>query len=181
MIYGYARVSTDGQDEQGQVEQLTAAGAVKVFREKESGANSDRPQLKRAIAVLDKDDVLMVTAIDRMARDARDFLNITHEISAARAKFKSLSEPWANSDNPQSNFVKTIMAATAELGRHIILANTAAGRKRAIARGVKMGRKPKLSPAQRQEALNMLAAGRPHSEVRALFNISKQTLWRLKK
>ena len=73
MIYGYARVSTDGQDEQGQVEQLTAAGAVKVFREKESGANSDRPQLKRAIAVLDKGDVLMVTAIDRMARDARDF------------------------------------------------------------------------------------------------------------
>jgi DNA invertase Pin-like site-specific DNA recombinase len=61
MIYGYARVSTDGQSVDAQVKQLRAAGAEKVFRETARGARSDRTQLRRALAALDKGDVLMVT------------------------------------------------------------------------------------------------------------------------
>src|SRR3546814_4588643 len=75
-LYGYARVSTTGQDLAQQIAQLTDAGCVKIYREKISGANAERPQLKRAIGALDDGDVLMVTATDRLARNTRDLLNI---------------------------------------------------------------------------------------------------------
>lgn len=68
MIYGYARVSTDGQSVDAQVRQLTKAGCKKVFRETASGAQTDRVQLAKALATLDADDVLMVTLLDRLAR-----------------------------------------------------------------------------------------------------------------
>ena len=75
MIYGYARVSTDGQSVATQVAGLRAAGAGKVFREVASGAKTDRAQLRKAIAVLQAGDVLMVTRLDRLARSTRDLLN----------------------------------------------------------------------------------------------------------
>jgi DNA invertase Pin-like site-specific DNA recombinase len=75
MIYGYARVSTDGQSVDAQVKQLRDAGAEKVFREPASGARSDRAQLRRALDQLGKGDVLMVTRLDRLARSTRDLLN----------------------------------------------------------------------------------------------------------
>jgi DNA invertase Pin-like site-specific DNA recombinase len=79
MIYGYARVSTDGQSVDAQVKQLRDAGAEKVFRETASGAQSDRAGLARALAALDKGDVLMVTRLDRLARSTRDLLNTVEE------------------------------------------------------------------------------------------------------
>src|SRR3546814_17752192 len=72
MIYGYARVSSNGQDLTQQVAQLLAAGCVKVYQEKASAASAERPKLKRAIGALDAGDVLMVTATDRLARNTRD-------------------------------------------------------------------------------------------------------------
>jgi DNA invertase Pin-like site-specific DNA recombinase len=75
MIYGYARVSTDGQSVDAQVKQLRQAGAAKVFRETASGARADRPQLRRALAQLGAGDVLFVTRLDRLARSKRDLLN----------------------------------------------------------------------------------------------------------
>jgi DNA invertase Pin-like site-specific DNA recombinase len=75
MIYGYARVSTDGQSVAAQVAALRAAGAGQVFREVASGAKTDRTQLSKAIAVLGAGDVLMVTRLDRLARSTRDLLN----------------------------------------------------------------------------------------------------------
>jgi DNA invertase Pin-like site-specific DNA recombinase len=77
MIYGYARVSTDGQSVDAQVAALTAAGAEKTFREVASGAKTDRAQLRRMLAQLDAGDVLMVTRLDRLARSTRDLLNST--------------------------------------------------------------------------------------------------------
>ena len=75
MIYGYARVSRDGQSEAAQVRQLRAAGAKKVFREVASEAKTDRPQLRRLLDQLDAGDVLLVTRLDRLARSTRDLLN----------------------------------------------------------------------------------------------------------
>ena len=77
MTYGYARVSTDGQNEAAQVRQLRAAGAKKVFRAVASGARTDRPQLRRLLAEINSGDVLMVTRLDRLARSTRDLLNKT--------------------------------------------------------------------------------------------------------
>lgn len=75
-IYGYARVSTNGQDLAGQDAELTAAGCAKVFREKASGAKTDRAELAKLIRRLDQGDVLVVTRLDRLARSTRDLLNV---------------------------------------------------------------------------------------------------------
>jgi len=90
MIYGYARVSTDGQSVDAQVRQLRAAGGRRVFREVASGAKTDRAQLRRALDQLDVDDVLMVTRLDRLARSTRDLLNTLASITAKGAGFRSL-------------------------------------------------------------------------------------------
>ena len=85
LVIGYARVSTDGQTLDAQVAQLRAAGAAKVFKEKVSGAKSDRTQLKKAIAALAEGDALTVTRLDRLARSTRDLLNILLPTSLVEA------------------------------------------------------------------------------------------------
>jgi len=96
MIYGYARVSTDGQSLDAQVCQLKAAGAGKVFREVASGATSDRSRLRKAGAGLEAGDTLMVTRLDRLARSTRDLL---HTLAAIAGK-RPASNPWAMHGRP---------------------------------------------------------------------------------
>jgi DNA invertase Pin-like site-specific DNA recombinase len=96
MIYGYARVSTDGQSVDAQVKALHAAGCEKVFRETASGARSDRAGLRRALDSLDKGDVLIVTRLDRLARSTRDLLNTLAAIAGKKAGFRSLNDAWAD-------------------------------------------------------------------------------------
>ena len=86
MIYGYARVSTDGQSVAAQVAELTDAGAVKVFRETASGAKTDRRELARAIKALEAGDTLLVTRLDRLARSTRDLLNTLAQITEREAR-----------------------------------------------------------------------------------------------
>ena len=107
MIYGYARVSTDGQSVTGQVKQLEDAGAEKVFRETVSGAKSDRTQLRRAVARLGSGDVLMVTRLDRLARSTRDLLNILAAIAEKKAGFRSLGDTWADTTTPHGRLMLT--------------------------------------------------------------------------
>ena len=179
MIYGYARVSTNDQDTAAQVEQLMAAGAVKVFRENISGATADRPQLKKALTSLDQDDVLLVTRIDRLARSTRDLLNIVHDVKQAGASFKSLAEPWADTTSELAEFMLTVLGAAAKLERATILTRTAEGRARAKAKGKSLGRPFKLTPTQQSEARAMLDAGRGVCEVAEVFNVSHSTISRL--
>jgi DNA invertase Pin-like site-specific DNA recombinase len=116
-IYGYARVSTDGQTLAAQDAQLHAAGAVKVFAEKISGAVSDRPQLKRLLHQLAVGDVVMVTRLDRLARSTRDLLNILDTIAKARAGFKSLADTWADTTTPHGRLMLTVLGGLAEFER----------------------------------------------------------------
>src|SRR5216684_4023630 len=95
MIYGYARISTDGQSEAAQVRQLRAAGAKKVFREVASGAKTDRAQLRRLLAEIGPGDVVTVTRLDRLARPTRDLLNTLAAITGKKAGFRSLADAWA--------------------------------------------------------------------------------------
>ena len=74
-VFGYARVSTDGQSLEAQVRELRAAGAKQIFREKISGAITDRVQLRRVLETLGRNDVLLVARLDRLARSTRDLLN----------------------------------------------------------------------------------------------------------
>ena len=106
MIYGYARVSTDGQSVEAQVAELTAAGASKVLSETASGARSDRAQLRRVVAALVEGDVLLVTRLDRLARSTRDLLNVLAAVAERRAAFRLLGDAWADTTTPHGLVVR---------------------------------------------------------------------------
>jgi DNA invertase Pin-like site-specific DNA recombinase len=152
MIVGYARVSTDGQTLDAQQEALRAAGAARVFSEKQSGIKTDRRALAQCLASLEPGDTLLITKLDRLARSTRDLLNTIDTIGKARATFKSLSDFWADTTTPQGKLMLTILGGFAEFERHLILSRTNEGRVRAKANGVKFGRHPKLTKHQREEA-----------------------------
>src|SRR3954447_6717095 len=153
MIYGYARVSTDGQSVAAQVVALTAAGAGRVFQEVASGAKTDRAQLRRALDALGPGDVLMVTRLDRLARSTRDLLNTLAAITAKGAGFRSLGDGWADTTTPHGRLLLTVLGGLAEFERDLIRTRTGEGRARAKARGVQLGRPPKLTPHQKREAI----------------------------
>ena len=147
MIYGYARVSTDGQSVAAQVAALRKHGAGKVFREVASGAKTDRAQLRRVLDQLDAGDVLMVTRLDRLARSTRDLLNTLAAIADRKAGFRSLGDAWADTTTPHGRLMLTVLGGLAEFERDLIRARTGEGRARAVARGVRDGPQPKLTAA----------------------------------
>ena len=134
MIYGYARVSTDGQSVEAQVAQLTDAGAEKVS-ETASGAKTDRRALARAIKALEAGDTLLVTRLDRLARSTRDLLNTLAQITERKAGFKSLADAWADTTTAHGRLMLTVLGGLAEFERELIRARTGEGRARAKARG----------------------------------------------
>ena len=103
MIIGYARVSTNDQDLSSQLDQLKQAGATKIYREKISGARSDRPELAKLMRSLGHGDVLLVTRLDRLARSTSDLLNVLDAVSKAGAAFKSLADAWADTTDLRFN------------------------------------------------------------------------------
>jgi DNA invertase Pin-like site-specific DNA recombinase len=171
MIVGYARVSTDGQTLDSQLAAFRQAGAERVFSEKVSGVVSDRKALGRAIEALGHGDVLLVTRLDRLARSTRDLLNVLDAMSKAGAGFRSLADAWADTTTPHGRLMLTILGGLAEFERSLILARTTEGRKRAQARGVRFGRKLKLTPHQQREAIARREAGEN--------NVSHSTISRL--
>ena len=180
MIYGYARVSTDGQSIAAQVRQLRAAGAGKVFREVASGAKTDRAQLRRVLGQINAGDVLMVTRLDRLARSTRDLLNTLAAIADRKAGFRSLGDTWADTTTSHGRLMLTVLGGLAEFERDLIRARTGEGRARAKARGVKMGRKPKLTEHQKREAIRRRdKLGEPVREIARSYNVSHSTISRL--
>jgi DNA invertase Pin-like site-specific DNA recombinase len=121
MIYGYARVSTDGQTLDAQIAALKAAGAEKVFSEKQSGVKTDRAALARALAALGSGDVLLVTRLDRLARSTRDLLNVLATVSERGAGFRSLGDPWADTTTPHRRLMVTVLGGLAEFEGALIL------------------------------------------------------------
>ena len=178
-VFGYARVSTDGQTLASQDAELMAAGCAKVYAEKVSGARTDRVELAKAMSRIEADDMLIVTRLDRLARSTRDLLNILHQLAEKGAKFRSLADPWCDTSTPQGELLVTVLAGFATFERHLIKARTDDGRKRAMARGVRFGRPKKLSQDQRQEALQRLANGETLVDVARTFGVDPTTIGRL--
>jgi DNA invertase Pin-like site-specific DNA recombinase len=178
-IYGYARVSTDGQTLDSQTDALRLAGCQKVFAEKVSGAKTDRAQLVKALAALNNGDVLIVTKLDRLARSTRDLLNTLAAISDKGAGFKVLDNPAMDTTNAHGKLLVSILGSIAEFERSLILARTSEGRQRAMSNGIKFGRKPKLTVHQKQEAIRRRQAGETLTDIGKLFNVSYQTIGRL--
>ena len=177
--YGYARVSTNGQDLSSQEVELTAAGCAKVFKEKVSGAKTDRAELAKLIRRLEPGDVLIVTRLDRLARSTRDLLNILAGVGEHEAGFRSLRDAWADTTTPHGRLMLTVLGGLAEFERELIRARTGDGRKRARDRGVKFGRPTALTAHKRSEAIQRLANGEAQADVARSFNVSQATISRL--
>src|SRR3954471_3610650 len=131
----------------------------KVFKEKISGAKTDRPELAKVIRRLEPGDVLLVTPLDRLARSTRDLLNVLAAVGERGAGFKSLKDAWADTTTAHGRLMLTVLGGLAEFERELIVARTGEGRLRAKARGVRFGRPRTLTPHQRQEAMQRLAEG----------------------
>jgi DNA invertase Pin-like site-specific DNA recombinase len=180
MIHGYARVSTDGQSVDAQVKQLRAAGADKVWRETASGAKADRAQLRRALDELNAGDVLLISRLDRLARSTRDLLNILATIADKGAGFRSIGDTWADTTTAHGRLMLTMLGGLAEFERELILARTSEGRARAKANGVKLGRKPILTPHQQREAIKRVKAEKESiGEIARSYDVSRWTISRL--
>src|SRR6201992_1383840 len=149
----YARVSTLAQDLASQLAPLKAAGCENVFREKITGTPADRPQLRKLIAALSHGDVVIIPAVDRLSRDTTDLLVIARDMQQAGAGIRSLADPFLDTTSDFAEIVFAILGVAAKLERRRIRERTAQGRADAKAKGVKFGRKPKLTPHQQREAI----------------------------
>src|SRR5262245_28339783 len=178
-LYGYARVSTNGQDLASQEAELLAAGCDKVFKEKASGGRTDRAELAKVIRRREPGDVHVVTRLDRLARSTRAWLNGLATIGARKAGFGSLSDTWADTTTPHGRLMLAVLGGLAEFERELIRNRTGEGRKRAKARGVKFGRPSALTPHQQAEALQPLANGEAQAELARSYGVSQATISRL--
>jgi DNA invertase Pin-like site-specific DNA recombinase len=180
LLYGYARVSTHGQTLEAQIEQLTAAGCRTVYREKVSGARADRRQLKKLLRAIAQGDSVLVTRIDRLARSTFDLFAIIQRIVDTGAHFRSLAEPWADTSTSTGRLMIAVLGGLADVERDLIRTRTTEGRARAKARGVKLGPKFKLTPAERKDALARLLAGEASTAIGRSYRVSHTTILRLR-
>jgi DNA invertase Pin-like site-specific DNA recombinase len=183
MKYGYARVSPGGKNESvnAQARQLGQAGCKKVFRDVYvSGAKTDRAQLRKLLAGIEAGDVVMVARLDRLARSTRDLLNTLGTIADRKAGFRSLGDTWADTTTSHGRLMLTVLGGLAEFERDLIRTRTGEGRARAVARGQKMGRPPKLTPHQQREAIKRRDRGEESlTEIGRSYNVSAATISRL--
>jgi DNA invertase Pin-like site-specific DNA recombinase len=179
-LYGYARVSTNGQTLDAQVSQLEAAGCARIFREKVSGARSDRAELKKLLRSLRDGDIVLVTRLDRLARSTRDLLNILALVSDKSAGFRSLSDVWADTTTAHGRLMLTVLGGLAEFERELIRVRTAEGRARAVAMGVRLGRRPKLDEDQRREVWERKQANEDVASIARDFQVSESTIFRIR-
>jgi DNA invertase Pin-like site-specific DNA recombinase len=125
MIYGYARVSTDGQSVETQVRRLPHRWCATCLSEVASGARGDRSQLRRAIAKLEEGDVLMVMRLDRLARSTRDLLNTLAAIAEKNAGFRSLGDVWADTTTSHGRLMLTVLGGLADDAERVIMRSRA--------------------------------------------------------
>lgn len=178
MLVGYARVSTIDQNPELQLDALTAAGCEKVFVEKASGAQRDRPELAAALAYARKGDTIVVWKLDRLARSMRQLIETIEGLEGRGVGFRSLTEA-IDTTTAGGKLVFHIFGALAEFERGIIRERTSAGLAAALARGRKGGRPPKLDDNDLKAARAMLADETiPVGEVARRLRVSPATLYR---
>ena len=180
MIYGYARVSTDAQDLTNQRTALKAAGCEKIFSDKLTGAHADRPELQKLLRKVTEGDVVLVAAVDRLSRDTTDLLVIARDLEKAGAGLRSLAEPLIDTTSDFKELILAIFGIAAKLERRRIIDRTTRGRADAKAKGVKFGRKPKLTPHQQREAIKRRDKdGETLRSIARSYNVSAATVSRL--
>ncbi len=177
MKIGYARVSTDDQNPDLQLTALKGAGCEKIFTDKATGANVNRPQLTKCLKSMSEGDALTVWKLDRLGRSLRDLIILMDDLKARGVAFRSLTES-IDTTTATGRAKWQIVGILAELERSLIQERTKAGRAAAVVRGVKMGRKPKLTPQQVAHARRLIGQGERPDTVAQSLNVSRRTLYR---
>lgn len=177
-MIGYARVSTNEQENYLQLDALKAAGVTRVFSEKGSSVG-ERPQLRLALAALGSGHVLIVYKLDRVARSLRDLLGILDSIHAAGAGFRSLTEP-IDTTSPVGVFILQILGAVGQFERSLIRERAIAGQVAAYTRGVRWGGQPRaVSVEDAWEIYRLRESGLfTISMLADIFQCSESTVWR---
>ena len=179
MIIGYARVSTDEQSLDAQIDALTSAGAERIFQEKITGKNRQRPELQKLLDQLRKDDVVIITKYDRLARSLKDLIEIVEAFRERGAGFRSLAED-IDTTTPSGRLIFHVFGSIAEFERERIIERTNEGLAASRKRGRIGGRPPALSPDQRVEVRKMRdEEHRSVGEIAILFKVSTQTVRRV--
>lgn len=159
MKIGYARVSTDDQSPALQLDALKKAGCSKIYRDDGiSGASSQRPALLRCLRTLKGGDTLTVWKLDRLGRSLRDLIAMLDDLRDRGIKFSSLTEA-IDTTTPTGRAMWQLIGVLAELERSLISERTRAGARAARSRGVKFGRKAKLTRQQTEHARKLVVAG----------------------
>lgn len=178
MLVGYARVSTEDQQLDSQMEALTAAGADRIWAEKVSGTKTNRDELVKLLDQLRPEDVVVVTKYDRLSRSLQDLLSIVEVIREKGAGFRSLAED-IDTTTPAGRLVFHVFASIAQFERERISERTREGLAVARKRGRVGGRPPALTDGQRDEVRKMRDDdGRGIAELARLFKVSPNTIRR---
>jgi DNA invertase Pin-like site-specific DNA recombinase len=176
---GYARVSSTGQDFDGQIDRLKQAGCDRVFSEKESGKTTNgRKALETALRALKPGDTLVVVRLDRLARSIRDLLAVMDTLKASDAHIKALDDPWLDTTTPHGELILTIMGGMHEFERKLIRQRCEEGIKRARAQGRVFGRKSVLDHGQRHKIAERYAAGETMAELAQEYSVGVGTIHR---
>ena len=178
MIIGYARVSTNEQNLDAQLDALKAAGAEQIFQEKMTGKSRKRPELENLLDQLRREDAIGVTKYDRLARSLRDLIDIVELVRERGAGFRSLGED-IDTTTPTGRLIFHVFGSIAEFERERIVERTNEGLTAARKRGRVGGRPPALSPEQRAEVVRLRDdEGRSIPELLRLFKVSDKTIRR---
>ena len=176
MNYGYARVSTLDQNPDLQLDALNAAGCGAVFVDRASGTTTKRPELARLIAAVGEGDSVTVWKLDRFARSLSDLLKLARELESKGGHLVSLNDP-VDTTSAYGRFTFQLLGALAELEAGIIRERTAAGLTAAKARGQRLGRRPKLSPAKVAHARQLIESGERPAHVAKTLGVHRSTLY----
>jgi DNA invertase Pin-like site-specific DNA recombinase len=177
MLIGYARVSTQDQNLELQREALLRAGCEKIFEDKVSGAQSDRPGLIKAMEMLRVGDTFVVWKLDRLGRSVKQLIGWVSDLQAQGVQFHSLTDA-IDTGTPSGRFFFNIMASLAEMERELTVERTRAGLETARWLGRKGGRRPKMTDSKLASARTLLATGVPPKDVAKNLGVSIATLYR---
>ena len=178
MRIGYARVSTEDQTTDPQIDALTAHGCETIYSENASGKNTDRPELESCLKALRAGDTLTVWRLDRLGRNLADLIRIVNDLEGRGVGFASLTES-IDTTTPAGKLVFHVFAALAEFERNLIRERTMAGLKAARARGKSSGRPRKLQGKELAMATTLMAdRDNDITEVAKQFGVHRSTLYR---
>lgn len=177
MRYGYARVSTDDQSLNLQLDALDAAGVAHIFTDKLSGKTRKRRGLEELLSQIGRGDTLVVWRLDRIGRNFRDLVDIADELRERGANLVSLTE-GIDTSSSIGEVIYRLMIVFADFERKVIVERTNAGLAAAKARGVKLGRRRKLSVRKTEELKRAVKGGLSKAEAARNLGIARSTLYR---